>query len=131
MSASPSLILVVDDDPATRDALAQLLADEGHRTVACDAQDALALAHRERQALVLLDVVMPGLDGPSLCRRLREWHGRNLPVVFVSGVPAHTVAALAVGCDPWDLLIKPCTADELLATVERHLPTPLRPQAAV
>lgn len=115
-------ILVVDDEPEVSAILAALLDDAGYRVVEAGPLEALPLAMRERPALALLDVRMPGLDGPSLCRRLRQRYGTGLPVVFISAVPEYAVASMAAGCDPWAYLPKPCPVDTLLAAVRHHLP---------
>jgi DNA-binding response OmpR family regulator len=115
-------ILVVDDDPDVRGSLAALLDDAGFRAAVAGPQEALALARKERPALALLGVLMPGIDGPSLCRRLRDYYGRGLPVIFISTMPEYAVASMAVGCAPWDFLPKPCSDDDLLAAVRRQLP---------
>jgi two-component system OmpR family response regulator len=66
-------ILVVDDDPKIRDVLRLYLEREGHRpTFAADGTEALSAARQQRPALVLLDVMLPGLDGFEVCRRLRD-----------------------------------------------------------
>ena len=114
-------ILVVDNDPDARGDLVALLDGAGFRAAAAGPQDALALARQERPALALLDVLMPDLDGPSLCRRLREHYGRDLPVIFVSTVPEYAVASMAVGCAPWIYLPKSYSSDTLLATIRRQL----------
>src|SRR5688500_14077797 len=72
MTAILPLILVVDDNPWFREFLDDLLSLEGYRVVAVEPGEALAAASTEPPALAVLDAVMPGMDGPSLCRQLRE-----------------------------------------------------------
>jgi CheY-like chemotaxis protein len=118
------LVLVVDDDPVARALLAEVLAVEvGARVVvATDGDDALARIRDERPALVLLDLWMPGMDGPTFCRRVKGDPAlARIPVVLVTALPVDEAraAALAAGCD--DCLAKPFDLDDLLALVRRHL----------
>src|SRR5262249_45293372 len=86
------------------------------------AEDALAAARASRPSLVLLDVRLPGVSGYEACRRLREWYGVELPIVFVSGDrvdPLDRVAGLLIGAD--DYLEKPITPDELLIRVRSRV----------
>ncbi len=76
-------ILVVDDDPTTRDVLSRMLTQAGYEVVdTFSAEEALAWLHRETFALVMLDVVMPHVDGFECCRRIREFS--DIPVIFVT-----------------------------------------------
>ena len=112
-------ILVVDDEPTILDLLVQLLDDEGYATLAApDGVAALELLAREAADLVLLDVMLPGLDGPGVVRRLREQpRTAAIPVVLMS-------AARQPGLDGLDhvaFLRKPFDLDQLLAIVARAL----------
>jgi chemosensory pili system protein ChpA (sensor histidine kinase/response regulator) len=116
------LVLVVDDLAAARALLAQVLEDElGARVVvAADGDDALARVRDERPALVLLDLWMPGMDGPTFCRRVRADPAlARIPVVAITPLPVEEgrAAARAAGCD--DCLAKPFDLDALLALVQR------------
>ena len=109
-------ILVVDDEPAMVGALGALLGQAGHRIVAAyDGEEALRRFHEDEPDLVLLDLAMPGLDGATVCRRIRETS--DVPIVVVSGERdrAATVELLDLGAD--DYIRKPFRADELLARV--------------
>ncbi|MFI6496148.1 response regulator transcription factor [Nonomuraea typhae] len=114
-------VLVVDDEPALREALQSSLEFEGYRVdTACDGQAALdELARREFDA-VLLDVMMPGLDGLSACRRLRQG-GNHVPVLMLTALDTvgERVTGLDAGAD--DYLVKPFELDELLARVRALL----------
>jgi two-component system response regulator MprA len=110
------LILVVDDEPALRDAVAGLLADAGYRVaVAWNGADALARWERDPPELVLSDVMMPGLDGLGLVRALRA-RGDATPVILTSaaGAPIGGPAGVA-----W--LPKPVDPDALLRLVAEQL----------
>ena len=109
-------ILVVDDEPAMVGALGALLGQAGHRIVAAyDGEEALRRFKEDEPDLVLLDLAMPGLDGATVCKRIRETS--DVPIVVVSGERdrAATVELLDLGAD--DYIRKPFRADELLARV--------------
>lgn len=111
-------VLVVDDDPDMRLYLGRCLLALGaaHIVEADDGLQALLLARAIRVDLVVTDVVMPGLDGPALCRALRaEPHTRAVPVIFVSG-ETREPPSCADG-----LVTKPFNAAGLRAVVERVL----------
>ncbi|MFN8514640.1 MAG: response regulator, partial [Chloroflexia bacterium] len=102
MADGAPAILVVDDDPGFRELVAEVLSDEGYRPLAAAPADALAYAASEPLALALLDARMPGIDGPSLCRRLRAWPPtRAVPVIFVTGLPRERLILRLAGCEPW------------------------------
>jgi DNA-binding NarL/FixJ family response regulator len=109
--------LVVDDDASFRAYVRSVLEDCAYRVVeAADGVAALNAVRAARPAAVLLDVNMPRLSGYEVCRALREEHGPDLPVMFVSGERTESfdrVAGLTIGAD--DYLVKPIAADELLA----------------
>jgi two-component system OmpR family response regulator len=112
----PAAILVVDDDPHVREVVRFALARAGHAVeVASDGEVAAARLARGGIDLVVLDVLMPELDGFALCRRLRA-SGR-VPVVLLSsrGEEADRVLGLELGAD--DYLAKPFSPRELVARV--------------
>jgi CheY-like chemotaxis protein len=115
-------ILIVDDDPATSDVLRLFLEHEGHNViVAAEGGEALRLLREQGPpSLILLDLGMPGLDGwgfMDVLARHPEWSG--VPVVVLTGDKHVTPGELlALGAD--DLLHKPVTPEELLATVDRY-----------
>jgi diguanylate cyclase (GGDEF)-like protein len=116
-------ILVVDDDEAIRAYLQVTLELEGFEVVlAGDGAQALDLARHRRADLVLLDVVMPGMDGLETLARLRsDPRTRYLPVVLLSARSERedAIAGLDAGAD--DYLAKPVDADDLLARVRAAL----------
>ncbi|MBO3747877.1 response regulator transcription factor [Streptosporangiaceae bacterium NEAU-GS5] len=114
-------MLVVDDEPALRDALQSSLEYEGYKvTTAADGQAALDMLAREQFDAVLLDVMMPRLDGLTTCRRLRQ-AGNHLPILMLTARDAvgDRVSGLDAGAD--DYLVKPFELDELLARVRALL----------
>lgn len=109
-------ILVVDDEPAVRRVLLMRLQLAGFRVVCAeDGEEALALFHREAPDLVVLDVMMPKLDGFAACRRLRD--ESCVPIIFLSalGSISERVAGLDLGAD--DYLPKPFSPKELEARI--------------
>jgi two-component system response regulator MprA len=114
-------LLVVDDEPAVRDALRRALALEGYAVeLAADGTEALAWLAAEEPDAVILDVLMPGVDGLVVCRRLRE-RGSRVPVLMLTARDAvgDRVAGLDAGAD--DYVVKPFALEELLARVRALL----------
>jgi len=113
-------VLVVDDDPNILSLLRRGLSFEGYQVAtAADGVAALAVARDELPDLIVLDVMMPGLDGLEVCRRLRA--GADVPILMLTArdtVPDR-VAGLDAGAD--DYLVKPFAFDELLARVRALL----------
>ncbi|RBQ19496.1 DNA-binding response regulator [Spongiactinospora rosea] len=114
-------LLVVDDEPALREALSATLEFEGYTVgVAADGMAALDALARERYDAVLLDVMMPRIDGLTACRRLRA-AGNRVPVLMLTAreTVGDRVSGLDAGAD--DYLVKPFELDELLARVRALL----------
>jgi len=113
-------ILVVDDDARLAASLRRALAYEGHSVeVAVDGPGALVAARDRPPDLVVLDVLLPGLDGVEVCRRLRA--GSDVPILMLTARDAISdrVGGLDAGAD--DYLVKPFAYDELLARVRALL----------
>ena len=114
------LILIVDDDRATREMLAAYLGSHGFRTV--DAEDGAAMRaaiEREPPDIVLLDLRMPGEDGLSLARFLRERYDVGIIMVTGSSETIDRIVGLEVGAD--DYVTKPFDPRELLARIKSVL----------
>jgi DNA-binding response OmpR family regulator len=124
-------LLIIEDEVPMRMALEDCLAAEGFRIItAPDGAVGLEKALREKPDLILLDIMMPRLDGFALCSELRRL-GHNMPVLMLTakGLVRDRVSGLDAGAD--DYLIKPFSMDELLARVRALLRRVHRPGAAV
>ena len=121
--ASAGVVLVVDDAPDTLRVLIEALEANGLTTlVARDGEAALRLLNRIRPDAILLDAVMPGIDGFNLCRRIKARTELAVtPVLFMTGLGGseHVVEGLRVG--GVDYLVKPINPDELVARLAIHL----------
>ena len=114
-------VLVVEDEAPMRMALEDILKTDGYRVlIAVDGQAGLAMAVSEKPDLILLDVMMPKLDGLALCAELRKLT-MAVPVLMLTarGQVEDRVAGLDTGAD--DYLVKPFSTDELLARVRALL----------
>jgi DNA-binding NarL/FixJ family response regulator len=116
-------ILVVDDTPETLGFLTDTLDDAGFTVlIATDGESALTLVDQITPDLVLMDALMPGMDGFETCRRLKnEKLLSHVPVVFMTGLSEteHVVQGLAAG--GVDYVTKPIIVEELLARIRVHL----------
>ena len=121
--ASPHRILIVDDNEANRDILATRLAANGYELLqAADGEEALEVARREKPDLILLDIMMPKIDGVEVCRQLKA--DKDLPFMPIILVTAKTdtkdvVAGLDAGADEY--LTKPIDQAALVARVRSVL----------
>jgi two-component system, OmpR family, response regulator MprA len=114
-------ILFAEDDPGVREALARALRFEGYEVqTASDGGEALELIGENPPDLVVLDVMMPFVDGLAVCRRAREKY-RQLPILMLTArhEVSDRVAGLDAGAD--DYLAKPFALDELLARIRALL----------
>ncbi|MBL3668930.1 response regulator transcription factor [Streptomyces sp. M2CJ-2] len=121
-------MLLAEDDRAIRNALERALTLEGYRvTAVADGVEALAQAHRSRPDVLLLDVMMPGIDGLQVCRVLRA-EGDRTPVLMLTALveTADRIAGLDAGAD--DYVVKPFDVEEvfarLRALLRRAVPAP-------
>jgi DNA-binding response OmpR family regulator len=127
-------VLVVDDEPIVREVVCTYLEREGYRTLeAADGTRARELVEREQPTLVVLDLMLPGIDGLELCRWIR---GRSeLPVIMLTarGEEADRIVGLELGAD--DYVTKPFSPRELVARVKtvlrRTTPSLVKPEQLV
>ncbi len=123
MSLPPATILVVDDSPVNLQVLVRTLQGSGYRILAArNGASALEITRRARPDLVLLDVMMPEMDGFEVCRAIKaDAETCNTTVIFLSalGEVSDKVAGLHLGAV--DYVTKPIQAEEVLARVANHL----------
>jgi two-component system, OmpR family, alkaline phosphatase synthesis response regulator PhoP len=116
-------ILVVEDDPAVRDVVEHALSREGMETATVEnGEEALERLRGEPFDLVVLDVMLPGIDGISVCRELRaDGENGDIPVVMLTARDdeINVVVGLEVGAD--DYVTKPFSPRELVSRVRAHL----------
>jgi CheY-like chemotaxis protein len=120
--ADEKTILVVDDTEANIDILISILGDQYDVSVAMDGESALEIAQEEPPDLVLLDIMMPGMDGYEVCRRLRaDEKTKEIPIVFVTakGEINDKLDGYDVGAN--DFITKPIDPVFVLKTVKKHL----------
>ena len=113
-------ILIVDDEPRYVRLMEANLLTEGYQVIpAYNGQEALNLVTSQKPDLVILDIMMPVLDGFTVCERIREFS--NLPIIIVTakGEERDRVRGLDLGAD--DYIVKPFSATELLARVRAVL----------
>ncbi|WP_445372515.1 EAL domain-containing protein [Methylomonas sp. HW2-6] len=123
MTSRQSRILVVDDTPASLKLLSELLRAEGYEVrSAIDGELALESAFDNPPDLVMLDIMMPGIDGFEVCRRLKAHPAtRQVPVIFVSTLSETEEKVQGFHLGAVDYVSKPYQREELLARVRTHL----------
>ncbi|MCZ9355340.1 response regulator transcription factor [Streptomyces mutabilis] len=117
----PRTVLLAEDDRAIRHALERALTLEGYRvTAVADGTEALAQAHSGRPDVLVLDVMMPGIDGLQVCRELRA-EGDPTPILMLTALveTADRVAGLDAGAD--DYVVKPFDVEEVFARLRALL----------
>jgi CheY-like chemotaxis protein len=116
-SGPPACILLVDDDNAVRETLADLLELEGYRTLqAGDAEAALGHLEREQVDLLITDLSMPGSDGVSLIRQGQATR-HQLPAILLTGYAEETGLVTASAGTQFHVLSKPVEASQLLSQI--------------
>lgn len=114
-------IMLIDDDPSLQLALQHLIADEGYEfCCASDGRSGLALVEEEQPDLILLDVMMPGMNGYDVCTALRR-QGHRQPIIFLSAKGDIVDKSIGFKAGGDDYLVKPFDNSELLLRIEAHL----------
>ncbi|MBF0131816.1 MAG: response regulator [Magnetococcales bacterium] len=117
-----SMVLIVDDMPNNIRTLAEILSDEYQVLVATNGPDALNIIASEEIAVVLLDVMMPEMDGYEVCKRIKgSPTGRTIPVIFVTALNEKLDEAHALSLGGIDFITKPVHAAVVRARVRNHL----------
>ena len=119
------MILVVDDDPDNFEIMRELFGDDYNVATATDGWEAIHMAADIRPDIILLDVKLPGMDGVSVCRKLRAlralWNNR---IIILSGMalPSERLAGINAGADAY--MTKPFEESELRGAIRRLLDLP-------
>jgi DNA-binding response OmpR family regulator len=120
-------ILVVDDEAPLAGAIAEYLRREGFEvTIAHDGDTAIATARRDAPDLVVLDLMLPGIDGIEVCRQLRQFSTAYVIMVTARDGEIDKLLGLSMGAD--DYLVKPFSPRELVARVRAMLRRPRTPE---
>jgi signal transduction histidine kinase len=116
-------ILIVDDIPANLKVLGGILKDEGYKIrPVLNGELALQVAEKEKPDLILLDIMMPGMDGYEVCQKLKgNPHLKDIPVIFISALNDTKDVVNAFSLGGVDYITKPFQAEEVSARVATHL----------
>jgi DNA-binding response OmpR family regulator len=115
-----SKILVVDDDPAIRKFIRANLTARGYEVfLAFDGEEGLRVLETEMPDLILLDIMMPRIDGLEVCRRVREWS--KIPIIMLSARAGEMDKVKCLDCGADDYLTKPFSLKELLSRIKAVL----------
>jgi DNA-binding NarL/FixJ family response regulator len=118
-----NIVLVVDDSPNTLRMLTDAIEGAGMTVlVALDGEQALSLTERITPDVILMDAVMPGLDGFEICRRLKRHNAlSHVPIIFMTGLSETGDIIKGLDAGGVDYVTKPIAPDELLARIRVHL----------
>src|SRR5690349_4561466 len=123
MNTKPSRILIIEDEPANIQTLSTILKERGYNiNIATNGRQGLEVLERIRPDLILLDIMMPEMDGFETCRRIKtSTASREIPIIFLTAKTdtADIVRGFELGAV--DYVAKPFNAHELLARVNTHL----------
>ncbi|KAF0234508.1 MAG: response regulator [Desulfovibrionaceae bacterium] len=119
------IILVVDDESVNLTILSWILDEAGFDVLtASSGPEARELAAKRQPTLILLDILMPGEDGYSVCRSLKQAAAtQNTPVIFISGLSGEADKARAMTLGAADFIMKPFSRQEILERVRLHVPS--------
>lgn len=116
-------VMIVDDTPANIDVLRRILADDGFEiSIAMSGEAALTLVEKNRPNLILLDVMMPGINGFETCEKLKANPStKNIPVIFVTAKTEVEDIVSGFNAGSVDYIAKPFKREEVLSRVQTHL----------
>jgi light-regulated signal transduction histidine kinase (bacteriophytochrome) len=123
VAAERGVILVVDDTPTNLEVLFNFLTDSGFKIlVAEDGESAIEKVEYASPDLILLDIIMPGIDGFETCRRLKAKEStRDIPVIFMTALSETVDKVRGLQVEAVDYITKPLQQEEVLARVQTHL----------
>lgn len=119
----PARILAVDDSPTVLEMLTSILESGGYSVItATDGAEALEMARAERPDLILLDVMLPKLDGYRVCRLLKfDQHYRAIPIIMLTAKAEDQAVATGIRTGADQYLTKPVEPDALLAAIHAEI----------
>jgi DNA-binding response OmpR family regulator len=120
---SKGIVLVADDSPDSLDMLNEALINEGYTIfVALDGQQAINIAERISPDIIIMDAIMPNLDGFEACKQLKSNRElRDIPVIFMTGLSNSEDVIKGLEAGGVDYVTKPVNLDELVARIQVHL----------
>lgn len=119
--AEPYKVMLIDDDKGVHVLMRRIIEDAGYRYCAAyDGESGLKMLASEHPDLLLLDVMMPGMNGFDVCTRIRE-QGRRIPIIFLSAKGDIVDKSIGFKAGGDDYVVKPFSPDELLLRIEAHL----------
>ncbi|RLB98363.1 MAG: response regulator [Deltaproteobacteria bacterium] len=123
MHHQKSLVLTVDDKPQNLQFLGKLLSDNGYEVgVAQSGQQALNFVRKNEPDLILLDIMMPDMDGYEVCKRLKEdFSAKHIPIIFVTAKTDPEAIIKGFDMGGVDYVTKPFNSAELLARIKTHI----------
>ncbi len=123
MVVKKSLVLAVDDKPTNLQFLGKLLSDNGYEVaMAQSGQQALNFVKKDEPDLILLDIMMPEMDGYEVCERLKnEFNSRHIPVIFLTAKTDAEDVVKGFDVGGVDYVTKPFNSAELLARIRTHI----------
>ena len=121
-------VLIVDDENSMVSVLQRHVSNAGYAfDTASNGQDALEKIKKEMPDLVLLDLVMPGINGFETCRRIRsDEKTKKLPVLIVTALRSESDSAAAVACGANEMIVKPIDGETLAKRLRYHLGSPFK-----
>ncbi|MCQ2975805.1 MAG: response regulator [Bacteroidales bacterium] len=116
-------ILIIDDTPSITQFIKALLEDRGFKAIVAESgQQGLILANENRPDLILLDIMMPEIDGYVICGQLKaDSKTKDIPIIFLSALNSSFDKIKAFKCGAVDYITKPVQSEELIARVKTHL----------
>lgn len=123
MGRQKNLVLAVDDKPQNLQFLGKLLSDNGYEVgLAQSGSQALSFVKKDEPDLILLDIMMPELDGYEVCRALKsDFSSRHIPVIFLTAKTASEDVVKGFDAGGVDYVTKPFNSMELLARIRTHI----------
>ncbi len=117
-----AIILVVDDAETNIDILVETLGEKYDVMCAIDGESALEILEEEKPDLILLDIMMPGIDGFETCRRIKNNPNlKDIPVIFISAKSEEVDIKEGYSVGGVDYIAKPFQFEEVMASIQRHL----------